>query len=111
MDIKVFELSGRDGAERVIKPIIKDENLHYMHMVLPKGTGLPVHFTNAVVYMTVNKGTLSISLADGEFKIYPSGSILQLPYMVKMDARNGGEDVLELIVIKAPAPSENPIMA
>lgn len=111
MEIKVYQLENRQSETRIMKPIIKDENLHYMHMVLPVGTGLPVHFTNAIVYMTVNKGTLSISLADGEFKTYPSGSILQLPFMVKMDARNGGDDLLELIVIKAPPPSQDPVMA
>ena len=50
MTEKVYKFS--DNTQKVIEPVIKDENLHYMHMVLPNGEGLPVHTTNANVYMT-----------------------------------------------------------
>lgn len=106
---QVFQLNHRNSDVRVIKPVIQDENIHYMHMVLPVGTGLPVHYTNSTVYMTVNKGILSICLSDGEFVTYQSGSIIKIPYMIKMDARNGGEDLLELLVVKAPAPTADAI--
>ena len=111
MIAQVYQLQNRDSDTRIILPVIKDENIHYMHMVLPVETGLPVHFTNSVVYMTVNKGTLSISLSDGEFVEYPSGTILKIPYMIKMDARNGGADLLELLVVKAPAPVADSVKA
>jgi len=108
---QIFQLQDRNSSTRIITPIIKDENIHYMQMVCPVGTGLPVHFTNSVVYMTVNKGTLSISLSDGEFVEYASGTILKIPFMIKMDARNGGDDLMELLVVKAPAPTADAVKA
>jgi quercetin dioxygenase-like cupin family protein len=108
---QTFQLKDRNSNARIITPIIQDENIHYMQMVCPVGTGLPVHFTNSMVYMTVNKGTLSISLSDGEFVEYASGTILKIPFMIKMDARNGGTDLLELLVVKAPAPTAEAVRA
>lgn len=99
---KIFKLS--DNIQKVIEPVIKDDNLHYMHMVLPKGDGLPVHITNANVYMTVVSGGLSISLNGSEFNNYPERTVLKIPQGIEMDARNNGEKTLELIVIKSPAP-------
>lgn len=102
MTEKIFRLS--DNTQKIIGPIIKDENIHYMHMVLPKGEGLPVHTTNANVYMTVITGELSISLGGSEFNNYPERTVLKIPQGIEMNARNNGEKTLELIVIKSPAP-------
>ncbi len=102
MTEKIFRLS--DNTQKIIEPIIKDENIHYMHMVLPKGEGLPVHTTNANVYMTVITGELSISLGGSEFNNYPERTVLKIPQGIEMNARNNGEKTLELIVIKSPAP-------
>lgn len=100
---KAYKMSPANA--HVIEPIIKDDRLHYMHMVLMPGEPLHTHNTNSNVYMTVAKGTLSLSLEDGEFHEYPSGTVLTIPYDTKMDAQNHHDkDILELIVIKAPAP-------
>ena len=99
---KTFKLS--DNTQKVIEPVIKDENLHYMHMVLPNGEGLPVHTTNANVYMTVVSGELSISLAGSEFNNYPERTVLKIPQGIEMNARNNSSETLELIVIKSPSP-------
>lgn len=97
-----FKLS--DNTQKVIEAVIKDENIHYMHMVLPAGEGLPLHVTNANVYMTVVTGELSISLDGGKVNNYSNRTVLKIPQGIKMDARNNGEKTLELIVIKTPAP-------
>lgn len=102
MTEQIFKLS--DNAQKVIEAVIKDENIHYMHMVLPEDEGLPVHTTNANVYMTVVTGELSISLAGSEFNNYPERTVLKIPQGIEMNARNNGEKTLELIVIKSPAP-------
>lgn len=59
---KVFELSKKN--EKAVEKVVFDENLHYLHMVFNKGEGLPEHFSNSNVYMTVMKGTLSIGLDE-----------------------------------------------
>lgn len=99
---KAYELAVT--SEKSVKKVILDENLHYIHMVFPKGEGLPEHFSNSNVYMTVVRGRLSIGLDDQETHAYPAGTVLQIPYKTKMNVRNLDEAVLELIVVKAPAP-------
>jgi len=99
---KVYKMSTR--IEHVIEPVIKDDYIHYMHMVLLKDQELPTHSTNANIYMTVVTGTMHISLNDGDFRVYPSGSIVNIPHGIKMIAQNRGDEALELIVVKTPAP-------
>ena len=101
---KVYKLS--DSNKPIIEPVIKDENINFMHMVLLKDESLKTHYTNANVYMTVVKGVLSLSLEDKDFVQYEKNTVLKIPYNTKMDAQNHGEDILELFVVKAPAPGK-----
>ena len=101
---KVHELASTN--EKAVQRIILDENLHYLHMVFPKGEGLPVHFSNSNVYMTVIRGKLSIGLDDQEIHAYPAGKVLKIPFKTKMNVKNLDNEILELIVVKAPAPKD-----
>ena len=96
------------GTERTVEKVIQDDNLDYIHMLFNKDEGLPVHYSNSNVYMTVLQGTLTIGLGDQEDHHYPAGTLLQIPYKTKMNVRNMDADLLELIVIKAPAPKNYP---
>jgi quercetin dioxygenase-like cupin family protein len=73
-------------------------------MIFNKEEGLPEHFSNATVYMTVLRGVLSIGLDDQEITRYEAGSILKIPFNTKMNVKNLDKATLELIVVKAPAP-------
>jgi quercetin dioxygenase-like cupin family protein len=99
---KAYELSMVD--KKAVERVIFDENIHYLHMVFPKGEGLPEHFSNSNVYMTVVRGKLSIGLGDQEVHGYPAGTLLKIPFQTKMNVWNLDDAVLELIVVKAPAP-------
>ena len=99
---KVFSLS--TGNDKIVEKVIMDENLHYMHMVFNKDEGLPEHFSNSNVYMTVVRGTLSIALDEQEIHEYNAGSILKIPFQTKMNVKNLHSETLELIIVKAPAP-------
>ena len=101
---QVFNISTTD--EKAVEKVIFDENIHYIHMVFNKDEGLPEHFSNSNVYMTVVRGLLSIGLNDQEIHEYPKGSLLKIPVDTKMNVRNLNQDVLELIVVKAPAPTK-----
>ncbi len=59
---QIFQLY--TGNKKAIEKVIFDENIHYLHMVFNKGEGLPEHFSNSNVYMTVVRGTLSIGLDE-----------------------------------------------
>ena len=99
---KEYKLSKTN--EKVIEKVIFDENLHYLHMVFNKGEGLPEHFTNSNVYMTVIRGRLSIDLDEQEIHEYEAGTLLKIPFQTKMNVKNLHNEILELIVVKAPAP-------
>lgn len=97
---EVFEMS--TGDKTTVEKLILEDDLNYIHMVFEKKKGLPLHYSNATVYMTVIRGKLSITLGDEETKVYEKGTLLKIPYDTKMDVRNKDDEVLELIVIKSP---------
>ncbi|AHM57762.1 hypothetical protein EAL2_808p02570 (plasmid) [Peptoclostridium acidaminophilum DSM 3953] len=99
---QVFKLSRND--EMAVEKVIFDENVHYLHMVFNKDQGLPEHFSNSNVYMTVLRGKLSIALDEQEIHEYEAGTLLKIPFQTKMNVRNLHDETMELIVVKAPAP-------
>ncbi|NLV74113.1 MAG: hypothetical protein GXY52_05470 [Chloroflexi bacterium] len=99
---QVFQLSTTD--ERTVEKILYDENVHYLHMVFNRGEGLPLHYSDSNVYMTVLRGTLSIGLDDQEIHTYPGSTMLKIPYQTRMNVSNQDDATLELIVVKTPAP-------
>lgn len=99
---QIFNLTRED--EKSVEKVIFDENVHYLHMVFNKDEGLPEHFSNSNVYMTVIRGKLSIGLNEQEIHEYDAGTLLKIPFQTKMNVKNLHSDTLELIVVKAPAP-------
>ncbi|MDD3068348.1 MAG: cupin domain-containing protein [Acholeplasmataceae bacterium] len=99
---QIFALSR--GDEKAVEKVVFDENVHYLHMVFNKGEGLPEHFSNSNVYMTVVRGTLSIGLDEQDVHEYEAGTLLKIPFQTKMNVGNKHNETLELIVVKAPAP-------
>ena len=100
---EVFQLSRSD--EKAIERAFQDENIHYLHMVFRQNEGLPEHYSNSNVYMTILRGQLSIQLNDQDIHIYSAGSLLKIPYQTKMNVKNLHPATLELIIVKAPAPT------
>ena len=99
---QIFALSR--GDEKAVEKVVFDENVHYLHMVFNKGEGLPEHFSNSNVYMTVVRGMLSIGLDEQDVHEYEAGTLLKIPFQTKMNVGNKHSETLELIVVKAPAP-------
>ncbi len=101
---KIFQ--NTQTNEKTIEKVIVDEHLNYMHTVFPKGDGLPLHQSNANLYMTVVRGTLSIGLNNNEINKYSQGTVLNVPFNTRMDVKNMDDEILELIIVKTPAPGE-----
>jgi quercetin dioxygenase-like cupin family protein len=101
---KIYQMTSSDS--RTVEMLISDENVHYLHMIFNKGEGLPEHFSNSNVYMAVLKGILSIGLDDQEIHEYKGGTILKIPFKTKMNVGNKHDEILELTVVKSPAPSK-----
>lgn len=94
------------GNEKAVEKVVFDQNVHYLHMIFNKDEGLPEHFSNSNVYMTVVRGKLSIGLDDQEVHEYGAGTLLKIPFQTKMNVKNLHGETLELIVVKAPAPGK-----
>ncbi len=93
------------GDEKVVERLLVDDNIHYAHIILPGKQSVPQHTTNAQgLYMTVIRGTLSIELGEQGMHEYESGTMIKIPINIPMTIHNLSEEVLELIVVKAPAP-------
>ncbi len=92
--------------EKAVEKVIFDENLHYIHMVFNKNEGLPEHYSNSNVYMTIIRGMLSIGLDEQEIHEYEAGTLLRIPFQTKMNVKNLHSETLELIVVKSPAPNK-----
>lgn len=101
---KVFKLTL--GNKKVVEKVIMDENIHYIHMIFNENEGLPEHYSNSNVYMTVVRGKLSIQLNDQDVHVYEEGTLLNIPVNTKMNVNNKNEETLELIVVKSPAPKK-----
>lgn len=101
---QVYKMSSGDG--KAVERVVQDENIHYIHMVFNMGEGMPEHFSNSNVYMTVVRGTLSIALGEQDIHEYEAHSLLKIPIDTKMNIKNLSQDVLELIIVKAPAPQK-----
>ncbi len=99
---QIFKLS--IGNEKAVEKVVFDDNIHYLHMVFNQSDGLPEHFSNSNVYMTVIRGKLSIELDNQEVHVYEAGTLLVIPINTKMNVKNLHPETLELIVVKAPAP-------
>jgi quercetin dioxygenase-like cupin family protein len=97
---KIYKLS--TGDKTVVEKLIMGEDLNFIHMVFEKEKGLAPHYANATVHMTVLRGRLSITLEEQETAIYERGNMIVIPYNTKMHVRNEHDEVLELIVVKAP---------
>lgn len=93
--------------DKTIEKVIVDDNIHYLHLVFPNGDGLPIHQSNANMYMTVIRGKLSISLNNLETQKYTIGTVLNIPCNTTMNVRNENDDILELIIVKTPVPGKS----
>lgn len=76
------------GNEKAVEKVVFDENVHYLHMVFSKDEGLPEHFSNSNVYMTVIRGKLSIGLDEQDVHEYEAGTLLKIPFQTKMNVGN-----------------------
>lgn len=93
--------------DKTIEKVIVDDNIHYLHLVFQNGDGLPIHQSNANMYMTVIRGKLSISLNNLETQKYTIGTVLNIPCNTTMNVRNENDDILELIIVKTPVPGKS----
>lgn len=94
--------------EKTMEKIIDDEQVNINHIVVPTGGAVKTHVSNSFVHQIIVRGTLSLSLEDGTFVDYPAGTIVAVPFNLKMAIENHGTETLEFFVVKAPNPRGMP---
>ena len=99
---RIFNFTSSNS--RNIEKLIDDDHLLINHIVLPKGEGLPEHYSNSNVYLVVIRGNMTLKLDEQDSHSYTCGQIINIPYHTKMKKNNFHEEVLEFFVIKAPNP-------
>lgn len=92
------------SADKTIERIVDDKNVNINHMILNTDERLPEHYSNSNVYMIVVQGVISLQLNDQETHAYPKGSIINIPYNIKMNVFNEQKEALEFFVVKSPCP-------
>lgn len=90
--------------EKIIERIIDDENVAINHMVLNKGQALPEHFSNSNGLYDRNSGRCNPATWRSTSSRLPAGTIVSIPYNVRMNVSNQQEETLEFFVVKAPSP-------
>ncbi len=96
------------SESKLVEKIVDDERVNINHIILNPGDAVSVHVSNSFVHQIVVRGVLSLSLEDGPFRDHPAGSIIAVPFNVKMAIENHGTRTLEFFVIKAPNPRSMP---
>ena len=100
---KLYDFSKKDTKQ--IEKLVDDESILINHMILPKGEGVPEHYSNSNVYMVIIKGIMTLKLDDQEPQKYTHGKIVSIPYNTKMNVYNFDECVLDFFVLKSPNPT------
>ncbi|SET11587.1 Cupin domain protein [Natronincola peptidivorans] len=86
--------------EDLFENIITDENLILNHVILKAGKQFPKHNTDAIVYMIVVKGTITLKALDLDAKTFSKGEIIHVPYDVPSELANLTDEPAELFVVK-----------
>jgi len=98
------EYSYKVTDNKNVERIVSDDNVDINHILLQKGDFLPEHFSNSNVYLILTRGKLTIQLNEQKPALYTAGSIIAVPYKIKMNIYNENEDVLEFFIVKSPSP-------
>lgn len=93
---------------KTMEKVIDDERVNINHIIVPPGESVRTHVSNSFVHQIIVRGILSLSLEDGPFSDHPAGSIVAVPFNMKMAIENRGAETLEFFVVKAPNPRDMP---
>lgn len=103
MELRVYHFTS--SQEKVIEQIVNTDEVQINHIILPSEEKVPEHYTNSNVHLLIVRGKMTLTV-EGEPGHYPQGSIIGLPYHVRMLIENREKEDLEFFVIKTPHPEK-----
>lgn len=95
---KVYKYTITDNE--IMENIFKDEKLLMNHVVIPPGKVFPKHPTDAIVYVLIIRGELSVAIENNAIKTYKAGQLVNIPKGLNTELGNRGKEALELFVVK-----------
>ena len=94
----------QNSSSKLVEKIVDDDFSVIAHVILAKGDVVPEHNSNSNTYFVIVQGTMTLRLGEEKTKLYEKGSIINIPYNVKMNIINDSKDILEFFIFKAPNP-------
>lgn len=95
---KVYQYTITD--QEIMENVFKDEKLLMNHVVIPPGKVFPKHPTDAIVYVLIVRGELSVIIENNGLKTFKRGHLVNIPKGVTTELGNRGDEPLELFVVK-----------
>lgn len=89
---------------KTIETVVDAPTVMLNHMILPSGTGLPEHVSNANLCMILIRGQMTLRLGSEMPRTYQVGDVVEIPLGLQMNLNNFADDVLEFYVVKTPNP-------
>ena len=86
--------------QEIFENIFTDEKLLMNHVVIPPGKVFPKHPTDAVVYVLIVRGELSVITGDDPQETFKAGSLVNIQKNVSTELGNKTNEILELFVVK-----------
>ena len=94
----------KNSSSKLIEKIVDDDFSAINHVILSAGDSLPEHYSNSNTYFIIVQGTMALRMGEDKGKSYEKGSIIYIPYNIKMNVANGSSAILEFFIVKAPNP-------
>lgn len=98
MNKQVFTYT-KDATD-IFENVIRDENLMLNHVIIEPGKHFPKHPTDALVYIMIIRGELSIQLEDDEKEVFGVGYAIHIDKGVESTLSNESKEKVELFVVK-----------
>lgn len=95
---KVYKYTITD--QEIMENIFKDEKLLMNHVVVSPGKIFPKHPTDAIVYVLIIRGQLSVAIENNGFNTFEAGQLVNVPKGIPVELGNRGNAPLELFVVK-----------
>lgn len=98
MNKQVFTYT--QGCDDLFENVLKDENLMMNHVVIEPGKIFPKHPTDALVYIIIVEGELTLQLETEPKEKFVKGQVLHIDKNVQSELGNTSNTKTELFVIK-----------
>jgi len=96
--VKVYQYTITD--QEIFENVFKDEKLLMNHVIVPPGKVFPKHPTDAIVYILIVRGELSLAIENSAPETFKAGQLVNIPKGIISELGNRGDELLELFVVK-----------